>query len=1247
MSNLPSKQRRLAGVVAATATTALILAPSLASAFDPTMHKYNGPKACQALDKDGNVHALKPGECAQFGKAGQGRTNARAKNVILIIGDGMGQQEITAARNYLKGAGSRFEGIDELPNTGMYTHHSVDLTGKVNYVTDSAASATAWSTGTKTYNGAISVDLEFNPVENLIEKAKLAGMRTGNVTTSEIQDATPAAQIAHNVYRKCYGPDPVKNPSVCNKYNQYREQGGLGSISEQLIDTRPDVTLGGGMKPFKQMVQADGEGKNPYLPNTTKWVKGKSVLDNAKDNGFQVVTTAEELKKIKKADQKQPVLGLFSEKNMKTRFASSKATLDAHLKEAKRCEKQDLGTEPELPLMASKAIELLDDKTSDKGFFLQIESASIDKRNHASDACGMIGETERLDDVTKLALDFAKKDGNTMVIVTADHSHTAQIVYDSNPLVSPATRLLTADGAAMTVAYGTIPASLITGGTGSTTHTGAQLRVAGYGPGSENVLGQTDQTDLHYTIANALGLNPDAGKGNVDGNLAAPVAAQNAAATCYLVNKDGKVSAPAPGQCAQYGKDGQKRVADKAKNVILFIGDGMGDSEITIARNYLYGASGRLPGLDALPYTGNYTHYSLNKKTGLPDYVTDSAASGTAWATGTKTYNGGISVDNNGKPVANLIELAKAKGLKTGNVTTAEIQDATPAVQGAHALNRKCYGPEEAKNSVSCQGEKFASQWRQNGGFGSISEQLVDTRADVTLGGGAKAFNQLVQVSGKWADHTWTAGTSVLDNAKANGFQVVTNAAELAKVKVADQATPVLGLFSDGNLPRKYQKFYATVDGASKEAKTCEQNPERGQGVPDAAQMTRKALELLRNDKGFFLQVEAASIDKADHQADICGQIGETDDLDAAIQVARDWVKETGEPTLIIATADHAHTSQIIPTQNEKAPISSGIVAKLATADGSEMMINYATAKSNDPKIAWGQQNHTGTQLRIAAEGPGAQNVVGQLDQTDTHFLVANALGLYDKNPFELKNQFVPATTPEPTPEASVEPSVEPTAETPEDQPIGQCVPRKVARAALEDPKLFKDVPTNRWFAPEIYWARGEGVTTGWADNTFRPLIGTTRADMAAFLYRLAGKPEIKVKNDQFKDVNDRTLFAREISWMKESGLSTGWADGTYRPFDLVKRDAMAAFLERFVKAFPEKVSPAVAPETLSLDKINDPFVDVPEGMLHEDAMKWIYAAGVATGWPDGTYRPLEPVSREAMIAFIYRLMYNTKAEGC
>lgn len=168
----------------------------------------------------------------------------------------------------------------------------------------------------------------------------------------------------------------------------------------------------------------------------------------------------------------------------------------------------------------------------------------------------------------------------------------------------------------------------------------------------------------------------------------------------------------------------------------------MGDSEITAARNYAEGAGGFFKGIDALPLTGQYTHYALNKKTGKPDYVTDSAASATAWSTGVKTYNGALGVDIHEKDHPTILEMAKAAGLATGNVSTAELQDATPAALVAHVTSRKCYGP--SATSEKCPGNAL-----EKGGKGSITEQLLNARADVTLGGGAKTFAETA-TAGEW-----------------------------------------------------------------------------------------------------------------------------------------------------------------------------------------------------------------------------------------------------------------------------------------------------------------------------------------------------------------------------------------------------------------------------------------------------------------------------------------------------------------
>ncbi|MGP2817353.1 alkaline phosphatase [Serratia marcescens] len=453
------------------------------------------------------------------------------------------------------------------------------------------------------------------------------------------------------------------------------------------------------------------------------------------------------------------------------------------------------------------------------------------------------------------------------------------------------------------------------------------------------------------------------------------IAAETSANTDGLTERAARGTLTEPGGARRLAGDQtaalKASLSDKTvKNVILLIGDGMGDSEITAARNYAEGAGGYFKGIDALPLTGQYTHYSLDKKTHKPDYVTDSAASATAWATGVKTYNGALGVDVNGKDQPTLLEIAKAAGKATGNVSTAELQDATPAALVSHVTSRKCFGPEETS-------EKCAANALENGGRGSITEQLLKTRADVTLGGGAKSFNQLAK-SGEWQ------GKSLKDQAAAQGYQWVSNADELQAVTLANQQKPLLGLFADGNMPVRWLGPKASYHGnLDKPAVTCENNPARTTATPTLAAMTEKAIALLKdNPNGFFLQVEGASIDKQDHAANPCGQIGETVDLDEAVQKALAFARADGN-TLVIVTADHAHSSQIVAA-DAKAP---GLTQTLTTKDGAPMTLSYGNSEEES-------QGHTGTQLRVAAYGPHAANVVGLTDQTDLFFTMRDAMGI-------------------------------------------------------------------------------------------------------------------------------------------------------------------------------------------------------------------------------------------------------------
>jgi alkaline phosphatase/streptomycin-6-phosphatase len=419
----------------------------------------------------------------------------------------------------------------------------------------------------------------------------------------------------------------------------------------------------------------------------------------------------------------------------------------------------------------------------------------------------------------------------------------------------------------------------------------------------------------------------------------------------------------------------------RARNVIMFLGDGMGDSEITIARNYQVGANNRL-WMDTLPFTGEYTTYALQESNpSLIDYVTDSAASGTGWATGFKTSNGRISsVAGTGDSVthlATILELAQRAGYKTGNVSTAEITDATPAVLDSHINDRGCQGP---ANMATCGPSK-----KENGGPGSIAEQTVDHHVNVVLGGARARFQQVIT----GGPHV---GKTVIQSAQMQGYTVVFDAASLD----AADSDRVLGLFNAGNMSLEWNGLQAMPFPGSgiPGGQTCEEN-QRPASEPSLAEMTAKAIDLLddghkrRGDRrGFFLQVEGASIDKQDHVEFPCQQIGETVAFDRAIRVGLDFAK-THPDTLIIVTADHAHTSQIVPVPGNEPLGRPGTLSTLLTkGDRSMMTVNYGTRPHGQ------SQDHTGSQVRIAAQGPQGANVVGVTNQTDLFHTMARALGL-------------------------------------------------------------------------------------------------------------------------------------------------------------------------------------------------------------------------------------------------------------
>jgi alkaline phosphatase len=278
-------------------------------------------------------------------------TPKRPKNIILMIGDGMGLAQVTgglyANNNHLN--------LEQFTTIGLHKNYPDDEEDGL--ITDSAAGATSFACGIKTYNAAIGVGADSLPRTTILEMAERRGLATGLVATCNIQHATPASFIAH-----------------CKNRNLYED------ISLDFLKTDVDLFIGGGKKPFDD--RKDGRNllteltkKGYYINDWTQADLDTLTLPISKNVGFLTANM-------------QPLM----------------ATQGRNY----------------LPIAAEKACNFLK-KRSDKGFFAMIEGSQIDWGGHAGDTEYILGEMLDFDKAIGKVLDFAKRDGNTLVIVTADH----------------------------------------------------------------------------------------------------------------------------------------------------------------------------------------------------------------------------------------------------------------------------------------------------------------------------------------------------------------------------------------------------------------------------------------------------------------------------------------------------------------------------------------------------------------------------------------------------------------------------------------------------------------------------------------------------------------------------------------------------------------------------------------------------------------------------------------------------------
>ncbi len=425
-----------------------------------------------------------------------------------------------------------------------------------------------------------------------------------------------------------------------------------------------------------------------------------------------------------------------------------------------------------------------------------------------------------------------------------------------------------------------------------------------------------------------------------------------------------------------------------ARNVVLFVGDGVDDHQLTIARNYLLGADGMFVFETFEHQAAAKVLTVLEEDPHMPEYVGDSASGGTAIAAGVVTSRGRIATRaGTGESVPTLLELAAGAGKRTGIVTTSSITDATPATFVAHIGRRFCEGPRDMLPTPT--DPRCPQDLKANGGPGSIAEQLAVSGVGLLLGGGYEHFDQPDE-----------AGVSVLRRAREAGYLIVRDAAGLREA--AGDPRQILGLFGDDTLAVEWvgenggraRPIQLTVGGQVIDPAPfrCVDNPRFG-SRPTLEAMTLWALTRLESTPtGFFLMVESASIDKQAHAGNPCGQIGETRALDQAVRVAVAF-QERHPETLIVVVSDHGHSAQIVPwpslfaASRADAQYPPGKVARLRTLEGGLMAVSYGT---NTHYL----EEHTGTQVPVFAQGPGAAPVRGLIRQSDLFGIVRRALAL-------------------------------------------------------------------------------------------------------------------------------------------------------------------------------------------------------------------------------------------------------------
>ncbi|MFT0735951.1 alkaline phosphatase [Ralstonia wenshanensis] len=448
----------------------------------------------------------------------------------------------------------------------------------------------------------------------------------------------------------------------------------------------------------------------------------------------------------------------------------------------------------------------------------------------------------------------------------------------------------------------------------------------------------------------------------------------------------------AAGACAQ------AHAAGEAKNVIFFLGDGMGPTTVTATRIYKVGEAGRLT-MESLKRTARIKTYSNDAQT------TDSAPSMSAYMTGVKMNNEVISMSadtkasdatgkgyvsgadstcpaNNGTPAVTLLELAKAAGKSVGAVTTTRVTHATPAATYSHVCHR------DGENTIAAQGTPG----------NTLYNAALKDGLDVLLGGGRRHYLPQGTTGSKRTDTT-----DLTAQFQAANYTYVTTGTQLTAVNPAT-TNKLLGLFNLDHMNYELDRKKNNVD------------------EPSLADMTEKAIRVLqKNGKGYFLMVEGGRIDHALHGTNAKRALEDAGAFDEAIKRALGTVDLSN--TLIVVTADHDHTMTINGYPRKGNPIlgvsndiktgqpqlaadglpyttlvfGNGGTPRKATRDNVAAVDTAADDYLQEVGVQLGtpgSETHGGGDVMLFSSGPGCTPLKGTLDNTKVFGVVKTAMGL-------------------------------------------------------------------------------------------------------------------------------------------------------------------------------------------------------------------------------------------------------------